>query len=339
MSTRLATTIVYDSYWGFAAERLAMYYRRLSSPKGPWTYNPVLRAYRFTNVFRAADRVSQYLIGEVQYGDQRSQDAEEIYFRTLLFKMFNRIDTWEYLEERLGPLSWEKTRLSDVDELLSAMLLQGRRIYSAAYIMPSPSMGSVRKHSNHLQVLTRMMKDKMPKKIANAQSLRGVYEDLLRYPGLGPFLAFQYAIDLNYSTLIDFDEADFVVAGPGALDGISKCFNDARSLSATDVISRMAERQYDEFASRGLEFDGLFGRPLKLIDCQNIFCEISKYARAAHPEMMGAAGRTKIKQKYEMHGAREVPVPRFPPKWNLRVQGAVMKAKLELPSFALTSPS
>ena len=340
MSNRLATTIVYDSYWEFAAERLAMYYRRLSSPKGPWTYNPVLRTYRFTNVFRAADRVSQYLIGEVQYGGQRSQDPEEIYFRTLLFKIFNRIDTWEYLEERIGPLSWEKTRLSDVDELLSAMLLEGRRIYSAAYIMPSPHMGSIRKHSNHLQLLARMMKDKVPKRIVSAQSLRGVYEELLRYPGLGPFLAFQYAIDLNYSTLIDFDEADFVVAGPGALDGISKCFEDGRSLSATDVISHMVDRQYDEFSSRGLEFDGLFGRPLQPIDCQNIFCEISKYARAAHPEMMGAAGRTKIKQKYEENVAREVPSPRFPPKWNLSVQGAAMKAKqLEIPSFALTSPS
>lgn len=339
MRTRLATTIVYDSYWEFAAERLAMYYRRLSSPKGPWTYNPVLRAYRFTNVFRASDRVSQYLIGEVQYGDQRSQDPEEIYFRTLLFKIFNRIDTWEYLEERLGPIRWETTRLSDIDEVLSAMLLQGRKIYSAAYIMPSPHMGSIRKHSNHLQLLARMMKDKIPKKIASAQSFRGVYEELLRYPGVGPFLAFQYAIDLNYSTLIDFDEADFVVAGPGALDGISKCFKDGRSLSATDVINLMVERQYDEFASRGLEFDGLFGRPLQPIDCQNIFCEISKYARAAHPEMMGAAGRTKIKQKYEEHVAREVPAPRFPPKWNLSVQSTAVKTKwLEIPSFALTSP-
>ncbi len=339
MRTRLATTIVYDSYWEFAAERLAIYYRRLACPQGPWTYNPVLRAYRFTNVFRAADRVSQYLIGEVQYGDQRSQDSEEVYFRTLLFKMFNRIDTWEYLEERLGPLSWEKTSLSDVDEVLSAMLLQGQKIYSAAYIMPSPLMGSIRKHSNHLKLLTRMMKDKMPKEIASAQSLRGVYESLLRYPGLGPFLAFQYAIDLNYSTLINFDEADFVVAGPGALDGISKCFSDARSLPANYFINYMVERQFDEFASRGLEFDGLFGRPLKPIDCQNIFCEISKYARVAHPEVLGAAGRTKIKQKYEVHTAREMPAPRFPPKWKLNVQSTVAKAKLDIPNFTLTSPS
>jgi len=66
---------------------------------------------------------------------------------------------------------------------------------------------------------------------------REVYERLLRYPGLGPFLAFQYAIDLNYSDLLDFDEDDFVVAGPGALDGISKCFVSTGQRSAAAIFS------------------------------------------------------------------------------------------------------
>ena len=33
-----------------------------------------------------------------------------------------------------------------------------------------------------------------------------------------------YAIDLNYTTLTSHSEWSFVVAGPGALDGLSKCF-------------------------------------------------------------------------------------------------------------------
>ena len=339
MNSAPATTIVYDSYWEFAAERLAMYYRRLSSPRGPWTYNPVLRAYRFTNVFRASDRVSQYLIGEVQYGPGRSQEPEEVYFRTLLFKIFNRIDTWEHLERELGPLSWDRTRLSDIDRILSSMLLSGRRIYSAAYIMPSPPLGGSRKHSNHLMMLELMMRENMPARAASAQSLRGVYEQLLKYPGLGQFLAFQYAIDLNYSTLTNFDESEFVVAGPGAIDGISKCFVDGRSQSATRLINLMVDRQHDEFAARGLEFNGLFGRQLQPIDCQNIFCEISKYARAAHPEMLGAAGRTRIKQKYQEQFARQIPPPQFPPKWNLPIHDGMTEiaALQDAPAFALTS--
>ena len=88
-----STTPVFDTYWRFAAERQAILSRRLTDPIGPWTDDTILRAYRFTNPYRAADRVSQYLIREVQYRSDRSQSPPEVFFRTLLFKIFNRIET------------------------------------------------------------------------------------------------------------------------------------------------------------------------------------------------------------------------------------------------------
>ena len=51
----------------------------------------------------------------------------------------------------------------------------------------------------------------------------------------------------------------------------------------------------------GLEFRSLWGRRLQLIDCQNLFCEVDKYARVRHPEVVGVSGRTRIKQKYARH--------------------------------------
>lgn len=313
-----ATTIVYDSYWRFAAERLEVYYRRLFNPQGPWTEDDTLRRFRFTNTFRASDRVSQYLIRNVQYKADRAQTLSEVFFRTLLFKIFNRIDTWEHLETRLGQLSWEHTRLEDIEIVLDEMLRHGHRIYSAAYIMPSPNFGKARKHSNHLALIAKMMLDDLPTKIAKVRSLRSAYELLLGYPGLGPFLAFQYTIDLNYSSIMQFDEADHVVAGPGALDGISKCFVNGHAHDPVRIINLMVDQQEIEFQKRGLSFNGLFGRPLQPIDCQNIFCEIAKYARVVHPEIPGISGRTRIKQRYQDSIAKQVSAPMFPPKWNLR---------------------
>ena len=89
--------------------------------------------------------------------------------------------------------------------------------------------------------------------------------------------------------MLNFEESEFVVAGPGALDGISKCFIDTEELTAEEVIYWVAERQNAEFKRLGLEFPGLFGRRLQPIDCQNLFCEISKYARVAHPDIGGIA--------------------------------------------------
>jgi len=160
-----------------------------------------------------------------------------------------------------------------------------------------------------------MMRDHAPDKVATAKTMASVFSLLRSYPSLGDFLAFQLTIDLNYSTLTNFSEMDFVVAGPGARDGIRKCFSDVDGLSDADVIRVVADIASDELGRLGLKFRDLWGRHLQLIDCQNLFCEVDKYARVMHPEFTGASGRTRIKQRFV---ARSRPVPQwYPPKWNV----------------------
>jgi hypothetical protein len=113
---------------------------------------------------------------------------------------------------------------------------------------------------------------------------------------------------------------EFVVAGPGAPDGVSKCFSDMAGLSEAEIIQVMTERASDEFKRLGMQFHTLWGRSLQLIDCQNVFCEVSKYARVAHPDIEGESGRTRIKQKFT---PRPLPIPQwYPPKWGLRTEVA-----------------
>lgn len=293
-----------------------MYYRRLDGSPAPWTDDRILQTYRFTNVYRVADRVSQYLIRDIQYREDRSQAPDEVFFRTLLFKLFNKIDTWKTLEATLGPITWQSVEIEKLDRALHRLIDDGQRIYSAAYIMPSPKFGERRKHSNHLRLVQLMMEDGLPAQVCAAPNLQAVYKLLLGYPGIGKFLAFQFAIDLNYSSMIDFAESEFVVAGPGALDGISKCFPAASPAQAEQLIMTTAERQEEEFAARGVAFPGLFGRPLQPIDCQNLFCEISKYSRVAHPHIKGIANRQRIKQTYR-RTTKRIDAPLFPPKWHL----------------------
>jgi hypothetical protein len=323
--TSMTPTCVYNSYWRFAAERHAIYERRLLDDSGPWTCDPILHSYRFTNVYRVADRVSQYLIREVQYRSDRDQTPEELFFRTLLFKIFNKIETWEMIESALGPVSWQRSDLNLITRILDEALRRGDKIYSAAYIMPSAPFGHQRKHSNHLALLAVMMDDGLPAKVQRARSLREVYDFIRVYPGLGSFLSFQYVVDLNYSNLLDFDEDDFVMAGPGALDGIAKCFSDLGGRAPEGVIFEMVDRQDREFTRLGLRFSGLYGRKLQPIDCQNVFCEISKYARVAFPEVRGLSGRKRIKQSYRP-ARRALNPPMFPPRWQLTVPMAISES-------------
>lgn len=313
-------TVVYDTYWRFAAHRQEIFHRRVRGEPGPWTTDPVLSSHRFTNPYRAADRVSQYLIRHVAYSGDQS--PEEVVFRVVLFKLFNRIATWELLSEALGPLTAREFSVERHDRELSASFERGERLYSAAYIMPAASRDATRKHRTHLELVRTMLDESLPQRLARSASMEDAFVALMAHRGIGAFLAYQLVTDLNYTSVLDFSEMDFVMAGPGARSGLRKCFSDPGDYDDEDLVRYVAERQAEEFAARGLAFEDLWGRPLQLIDCQNLFCEVDKYARVAHPEVEGIGQRTRIKQKFRPT-ADPIEVW-FPPKWGLndRLPGA-----------------
>ena len=308
-------TIVYSSYWRFAAERQEVFFRKLEGRPAPWTDDPIIAKHKFTNAYRASDRVSQFLIRHIIY--EGEQSPEEVFFRTILFKLFNKIETWKMLQGRLSEIRYADYSFERYDQVLTEAQAMGTRIYSGAYMMPSgkSSFGHTQKHRNHLLLLERMMRDEVPLRIASTPSMEQAFKILRSYPTIGDFLAYQFVTDLNYSNLTDFSEMDFVVPGPGALDGIRKCFSDLGVLTEADAIKAVTEIQEQEFERLGMRFRSLGGRRLQLIDCQNLFCEVSKYARAKHPEIRGVSNRKRIKQFYR---PSRTPIPYwYPPKWGI----------------------
>ncbi len=314
-------TKVFDTYWKFAAKRQEIFFRRLSGQVPPWTDDPILLEFKFTNSYRASDRVSQYLIRNVIY--QGDHSPEDTFFRILVFKVFNRIGTWELLERELGRVCLGTYDFARYDSILTDAMLSGNRIYSAAYIMPSGGVtGEERKHRSHLRLIERMVCDRVPFRLQQCGFMERGFEILRSYSMIGDFLAYQFITDLNYSTLTDFSEMEFVVPGPGAKDGIRKCFSDTGGLTYAELIRMMADLQEEEFGRLGLCFRSLWGRRLQLIDCQNLFCEVDKYARIAHPDVSGITGRTRIKQRYRMNSQ---PLQYwYPPKWKVIGENQVL---------------
>ncbi len=310
-------TEAYEAWWRFACERQRIYFRRLRGDPEPWTDDEVLRGYRFTNAYRVADRVSQYLISEVIYHEDLPREPSEVVFRILLFKLFNRIETWELLTRQMGPMVLAERPFARIDEILMGELSAGRRIYSAAYIMPTRGAGGCaeRKHQMHLQLLERMMGDSLAERLTDAKSMKEGFDLLRSYPSIGAFLAYQFITDINYSEVVNFPEDEFVAAGPGAQEGLRKCFADTGGWASEDLIRVMMDIQEEEFDRLGLDFQNLFGRRLQLIDCQNLFCEVAKYARVRFPRLTPPGGRARIKQKFQP--AEAVGMPFFPPKWGI----------------------
>jgi hypothetical protein len=305
-------------YFHFMEQRMNIFWARYDNKKYPWTDDPVLLKHKFTNVYRACDRVSQYLIHNVIYNKTNKTFSEEdILLRILVFKIFNRIDTWEYINSILGEVSIKTFDVSLLSQMLSQRIAY-QPIFTSAYLMTGSHRDYIQypsKHERWLQMIDeKFVKGKLFSKIIKARSLDEIFILLSGCPFIGDFLAYQYAIDFNYSDVIDFDENSFVKAGIGAIRGLKKCFEYTEKYSNDDLIRYTHDniQKYREQYGYS-DFKNLFGREPTLIDLQNCFCETDKYLRVKMPELK--VDNVRIKQIYKRNNNNINYF--FPPKWGI----------------------
>jgi hypothetical protein len=285
---------LYDLFWEFANARLELMKTRA-------TTDPVLQKHKFTNCYRACDRVSQYLIREVILDQAVQYEPESVLLRVLLFKVFNRIDTWEYLQRkwdrwRHDPhIDWRGWQSDDVIMWLDERSNAGYPVFTGVYRITSKDCyGGGSKHANYVMCIDEIMR--RSEAILASKSLEQCFQTLLDVPLLGPFLSMQFCTDLGYTGLFPWAENDFIYPGPGCKRGISKTFGIAFG-DIPSIMSKLREVQADgpdRFPGlplvkevNGQSYD--FHRPLSLMDIQNLFCEFDKYLRVAKPEI-GVSG-------------------------------------------------
>jgi hypothetical protein len=306
---------IFALYWYFASERQRVFERRIQGNDAPWTEDRILQTYKFCNVYRAADRVSQYLIKDVAY-DGESVAAAERLFQIVAFRLFSRIETWRSVRTFLGHQpTIEDLRSDSFRNSLEHARVQNKSLYTGAFILCANDVYHQRvKHLNHIELLRHMfIRGNLGERLLEARTFQYVFELLRSYPLMGNFMSYQIAIDLNYSRYIDFSENDFTRPGPGAERGIRKVFSSLGEFNSSDIIKWVVDRQESEFSKRGLSFSGLWGRSLHAIDCQGLFCEVDKYCREAAPNLL--SNRKRIKARFRP--SRESLQFFFPPKWGI----------------------
>lgn len=303
----------------FIRERMDIFWAKIANADPPYSDDPIFQGFRFTNVYRASDRVSQYLIRNVQYN--YTWNEEDQLFRTLLFKLFNLPNTWIKLLEALG----FEPRLNNFDfntycAALDYVQANNPILYNNAYMMNGKmKYGFKSKHYSHMALLREILQPEFIHKAATANSLEALHNLLLAQYNIGEFLAYQFAIDLNYTPIWCFDESSHFVATVGSKRGIDKLLYGKRPKSYADIIRFYVTYQNELFLQHGLDggWVNLFGRPLQAIDIQNCFCEIDKYLRAFKPgiQVSGAYQPSRIKNRYKR--ASQPYTLYFPDHWGL----------------------
>ena len=122
------------------------------------------------------------------------------------------------------------------------------------------------------------------------------------------------------------------MAGPQAREGVAQLRG--KSVNAQDVIAEMRDIQHREFSRLGIPFNNLFGRDLTMIDCQNLFCEFTKYIKlsgrvAAGGLVYNKDSAKKRFRKYEpsMRGPLKL---WFPNKWGINLDIPANRRQYEI---------
>jgi alpha-glutamyl/putrescinyl thymine pyrophosphorylase clade 1 len=321
LPTGVIPSSIHDDFWRFISERHNVFLKRQAGLPKPWTNHPVISTYKLTNVFRAVDSVSQKLLRDVIYSPGwETRGVEETIFRTFLFKMFNKNSTWDLWVNELGEEpSLANFTFERYDRILTEAQDRGDTIWSNAFMVTAHGSFGDRRHRMYLRLLAQWMDEKVPERITKG-SMQECFDILMTYRTVKDFLANQYTLDTGYSPFVDWDENDFVAAGPGTIRGFNKAFTGIKKGQYADIARYLVETQDEHFDRLGLAPARLGNRKLHLNDMTNCGCEFDKACRVMHPDFGVPAGaaptRTRIKQKFTPSTQPPPPLV-FPPKWEI----------------------
>ena len=118
-------------YW--INERHAIYQKRAKGVRPPWTEDPILQEYKFTNPFRENDRVTVWMRNNWTKPNNNRPHGE-IIFNCCLFRM---VGTSEFANEH----GWvQQFDPAQTKQLINTRIERGLRTFTGAYIITNQGL-------------------------------------------------------------------------------------------------------------------------------------------------------------------------------------------------------
>lgn len=294
-----------DEFFDYAIERHNIYLKKEKGLPRPWTEDPILNHYKFTNVYRQLDRVTIWYNENVR--SRYLGNPAKLLLATVVFRWFNRITTGEALfVEPYGPLGETAFELfcqygcDDTSVLKSAILKHcGDGPYvTGAYIIKTPE--GYTKLDGVLQVIrwfcnsSRLYQGSNGNYnyrgmaaylIENNAKLENVWKWFAEFEYLGEFTAYELVCDLRYTPLLETasDKLTWANPGPGAMRGLNRIHG--RELKSRANRERFIEEMRDllKMAREGKWPENL-GPVWEMREVEHTLCEFDKYQRVLHEE-------------------------------------------------------
>jgi len=279
MAHRELTSAPESLFFYWIEERHAIFLRRQQGKPKPWTTDPILRDYKFTNPFRENDRGTVWL-RENFLEPHRDDDPHLVAFNIAWYRMFNWWGTGALLGWRTR---WDT---EEVKYTLNKAFSEGKQVFTGAHIVFSPpgfpKIEAITDVCMALWVLCTRKSDILPNVVDIARSereLQAVFNLLTTVHCVGGFMAYEMVTDMRHTKLLE-DATDIMTwanPGPGARRGLQRLGLPSKGDAAIREIEKLMIKGNNYWLCPS-------GLRVEMRDIEHSLCEFDKYCRVKFNE-------------------------------------------------------
>lgn len=274
-----------QAFYDYLNEREEIRLRKEAGFSFPWTDDPILRAFKFTNVRRHHDRTSDNL-RTMFYNEHFTDDRRAILMNCALFRYFG---TSEFAEA-VGWQEYDSFDFEGIKDLAEQRMADKLRVFTGAYVITNQGISAPKQEV----VVDYFLKDlyKAVPELLNiaqtTQSWEKVSDRMRKIGGFGGtgFMTKEVLLDTTYTGFwedqrpIDMfsypkDWDSWTPIGPGARRGAARVMGDDSATSLKEQGASWVIQELGGWQEMLWQHDG------KLVptDIQFALCEFDKYER------------------------------------------------------------
>lgn len=256
--------------WSFIHERHQIYLSKTAGNSKPWTEDKILASYRFCNVYRELDSVTEWITRNWR---KPFADDPDLWFAMAVARLINWPDTLGLVGY---PVPYDPAQFTHV---VHQQQDRGYKAFSGAYIVSTNGFSMDKADYLDQHVLRPMWNDRESIRPRKGDTLLSFYSRLNRYNGMGSFMAGQVIADTKYAGELSKapDWVTWAASGPGSRRGLNRVMGRPLTASWPGPSWHMTLLELKAAIDPIVEE---VGWPIiHAQDLQNCLCEFDKYER------------------------------------------------------------
>lgn len=279
----------------------------------PWTDNPIIREFRFTNVRREHDKETKWVIENICSISENSMSWSSKVCNLILFRLFNKSETcknfmpinfdegvdWDRIIEYVNSVPEDYVFFTNAFNTGGMKRATCKSLgFISRYADPEKGVNPELSVIRYVEQL--YSSEEFMVRLGNSVTAKDFFSALTELPGISYFLAYQIFVDYTYCPESLWSENEFVIAGPGARRGLDLVFEDKGGMTYEECLFWLRDNWNGICLWLNLPWDAdeifqdlpVHDRYMNVMSLQNCHCEISKYIRAVN-----GTGRPRNKYK------------------------------------------